>query len=109
MAKRILWRKWRYYIEAIQNNPAYRGLTAPTALHNRYIYEDVPYSLVPIASIAQDIGIETPAIDTIIRLANIMTGQNFYEEGRTVEKLGLKGLDIGKYINMLKLESWSTE
>jgi len=82
--------------EAIQNNPAYRGLTAPTALHNRYIYEDVPYSLVPIASIAQDIGIETPAIDTIIRLANIMTGRNFYEEGRTVEKLGLKGLDIGQ-------------
>ena len=51
---------------------------------------------MPIASIAQDIGIETPAIDTIIRLANIMTGRNFYEEGRTVEKLGLKGLDIGQ-------------
>ncbi|MDN5301489.1 MAG: opine dehydrogenase [Thermoanaerobacteraceae bacterium] len=80
--------------EAIQNNPAYKGLTAPKGLDTRYIYEDVPCSLVPIASIAEHLGIETPAIDTIIRLANMMTGRNFREEGRTVDKLGLKGLSV---------------
>jgi len=82
--------------EAIQNNPAYKGLTAPNGLNTRYIYEDVPCSLVPIASLAQHLGIETPAIDTIIRLANMMTGRNFWEEGRTVEKLGLKGLTVAE-------------
>lgn len=80
--------------EAIQNNPAYKGLTAPKGLDTRYIYEDVPCSLVPIASLAGYLGIETPAIDTIIRLANMMTGRNFWEEGRTVDKLGLKGLSV---------------
>jgi opine dehydrogenase len=49
---------------------------------------------VPIASIAEHLGIETPAIDTIIRLANMITGRNFREEGRTVDKLGLKGLSV---------------
>ncbi|TYP52435.1 NAD/NADP-dependent octopine/nopaline dehydrogenase family protein [Thermosediminibacter litoriperuensis] len=78
--------------EAIQNNPAYKGLTAPKDLKTRYIYEDVPFSLVPISSLAKNLGIETPAIDTIIRLANMMTGVNFWEQGRTVDKLGLAGL-----------------
>lgn len=80
--------------EAIQNNPAYKGLTAPKGLETRYIYEDVPCSLVPIDSMAEHLGIETPAIDTIIRLATMMTGRDFREEGRTVDKLGLKGLSV---------------
>lgn len=79
--------------EALQNNPAYKGLKAPNNLNTRYIYEDIPCSLVPISSIAKNLGIDTPAIDTIINLAEMLTGRNFTEEGRTVEKLGLKGLN----------------
>jgi opine dehydrogenase len=86
--------------EAIQNNPAYKGLTAPVGLDTRYIYEDVPCSLVPISSLAEKLGIETPAIDTIIRLANIITGRNFIEEGRTIEKLGLSDASIAEIIEI---------
>jgi opine dehydrogenase len=78
--------------EAIQNNPAYKGLTAPSGLNTRYIYEDVPCSLVPFSSLGANLGIDTSAINTIIHLANLMTGRNFMEEGRTVEKLGLKDM-----------------
>lgn len=88
--------------KAIQNNPAYRGLTAPTGLDTRYIYEDVPCSLVPISSIAAQLGIETPAIDTIIRLADIITGRNFYHEGRTCKKLGLEQLSIADIHKLAK-------
>ena len=80
--------------EAVQNNPAYHGLQAPKGLNIRYIYEDVPYSLVPMSSLAKQFNIETPAIDSIIRVAELMTGVNFYEEGRNVERLGLKGLKM---------------
>jgi opine dehydrogenase len=78
--------------QAIQNNLAYKGLTAPKGLDTRYIYEDVPCSLVPMASLAVHMGIDTPVMNTIIQLANIMTGCNFWTEGRNVEKLGIKGL-----------------
>ena len=97
--------------EAIQNNQAYKGLTAPKGLDTRYIYEDVPCSLVPISSIASVLGIETPSIDTIIRLANIMTGRNFFEEGRTAKKLGLDNLapsqilefaETGVYVDVIE-------
>jgi len=88
--------------EAIQNNPGYKGLTAPKDLKTRYIYEDVPFSLVPISSLAKNIGLETPAIDTIIRLANMMTGVNFWEVGRTVDKLGLAGLTPVKILEFVR-------
>lgn len=57
-----------------------------------------PCSLVPISSIATRLGIETPGIDTIIKLANIMTGRDFLREGRTVEKLGLAGMTASQIL-----------
>lgn len=88
--------------QAIQNNSAYRGLTAPNGLCTRYIYEDVPYSLVPMSSLAAHLGIETPVMDTLINLSNVMTGHNFWEEGRNVEKLGLKGLSVAEIHQLAK-------
>jgi len=89
--------------EAIQNNSAYKGLTAPKDLNTRYIYEDVPCSLVPISSIAEKFGIETPTIDTIIRLANIISGRDFLQEGRTVEKLGLKNMSVSQILEFTQI------
>lgn len=39
--------------EAIQNTKAYVGLLAPQTLDCRYIFEDVPMSLVPMSSIGK--------------------------------------------------------
>ena len=53
-----------------------KGLQLPGVTNTRYIYEDVPYSFGPNISIAGNLG-ETQTIDTIIRLANIITGRIF--------------------------------
>ena len=96
------WLKYTYDAEgdtlydAIQNNSAYRGLQAPKGLNIRYIYEDVPCSLVPMSSIAKEFNIETPAIDSIIKIAELITGIDFYKQGRTIERLGLKGLTVSE-------------
>lgn len=86
--------------EAIQDNPGYLGIKAPDRLHHRYIDEDVPMSLVPLASIGEMLRVETPTIKSIIHLASIMRGVDFWKEGRTVEKLGIKGMSI-KEIRLL--------
>lgn len=80
--------------EAVQNNPAYKGLQAPKGLNIRYIYEDIPYSLIPMSSIAKEFNIQTPAIDSIIMVAELITGIDFYREGRTIQRLGLKDLTV---------------
>lgn len=77
--------------EAVQNTDAYKGLMAPKDLDCRYLFEDVPMSLVPLASIGRQLGVSTKTIDSIIQLASCMHGKNYWELGRTVEKLGLSG------------------
>ncbi len=82
--------------ETVQNNPAYHGLQAPKGLNIRYIFEDVPYSLVPMASIGRELNIDTPAINSIISLAELMIGKDFYLEGRNINRLGLSGLTVSE-------------
>lgn len=86
--------------ESIHDNPGYLGIKAPDRLHHRYIDEDVPMSLVPIASIGTMLKVKTPTINSIIHLASIMRDENFWETGRTVDRLGLKDLSI-KEIRLL--------
>jgi len=84
----------RTLYEAIQANRGYYGIKAPPHLNHRYLTEDVPMSLVPIASIGDLLGSPCPTIKTVIALANLMHGCDYWETGRTVEKLGLAGLDL---------------
>ena len=86
--------------EAIHDNPGYLGITAPDRLHHRYIDEDVPMSLVPLASIAEMLKVPTPTIKSLIHIASIMRGKDFWAEGRTAESLGIKGMSV-KDIRML--------
>ncbi len=80
--------------EAIQNTPSYRGIRAPGTIAHRYVFEDVPSSLVPLASLGAMLGEPTPTIELVIRLASIMHGRDYWAEGRTVERLGLAGMSV---------------
>jgi opine dehydrogenase len=89
--------------EAIHANPGYYGIQAPAHLQHRYLTEDVPMSLVPIASIGDTLGSPCPTIKSIVDLVNTMHGCNYWETGRTPEKLGLAGLEL-QAIRRLVLE-----
>ncbi|MGI5839694.1 MAG: NAD/NADP octopine/nopaline dehydrogenase family protein [bacterium] len=78
--------------EAVQNNKGYSGIKAPSTLQHRYIFEDVPASLVPMASIGDMLGIETRTMKSIINLACIAHGIDYWHIGRTVTRLGLAGM-----------------
>ncbi len=86
--------------EAIHNTFCYAGIKAPPSIAHRYIFEDVPMSLVPLASIGAQLGVPTPTIDMIIDLGSILHGRDFRAEGRTVERMGLAGLSL-KQIHQL--------
>jgi len=82
--------------EAIHNQPGYRGIKAPAALSHRYIFEDVPMSLVPIAAFGQRYGVSVAAIDSIIRLACIVHQTDYWRRGRTLAKLGVDQLSVNE-------------
>ena len=88
--------------ESIHNQSGYYGIKAPPTLNHRYIFEDVPMSLMPIASIGKQYGISVRAMDSIIRLACIIHKTDYYRRGRTIEKLGIKDLSVDeltRYVN----------
>lgn len=88
--------------EAIHNQSGYFGIKAPSTLNHRYIFEDIPMSLLPIASLGQQYGISVRAMDSIIRLACIIHRTDYTRRGRTADKLGIAGLSVGeleKYVN----------
>ena len=89
--------------DAIRANPGYYGIKAPTRLDHRYLYEDVPMSLVPIASMGDMLGVPCPTIKAIIHLANLVHGCDYWQTGRTVDRLGLAGLSL-QQIRQLVLE-----
>jgi len=82
--------------DAIHNQPGYYGIKAPPTLNHRYIFEDVPMSLVPIASLGEYFGVSVMAIDSIIRLSCIIHQTDYRRRGRTVEKLGINKLSINE-------------
>lgn len=88
--------------QAIQNNPAYRGIRAPRTLQHRYISEDVPTGLVPLASLGRQLDVPTPQIDSLIELANRIHGVDYRATGRSVARLGLLGLDAGSMVTLAR-------
>jgi len=88
--------------EAIHNQPGYYGIKAPSTLHHRYIFEDIPMSLVPIAALGQHYGVSVRGMDAIIRLACIIHRTDYWRRGRTLDRLGIGGLSVGEltqYVN----------
>jgi opine dehydrogenase len=91
--------KGRNLYELIQDNGKYRGVGSPGSLLHRYILEDIPTGLVPMASLGDLAGVETPVIDTVIGIASQFYRIDFWETGRTIESLKLKGMTGEQIIN----------
>ena len=72
---------------------AYVANRAAGTLDHKYVTEDVPTGLMPIAFLGAAAGVRTPAIDAVVRVAQTMLGRSFEAEARTLERLGLAGLD----------------
>jgi len=87
----------------LSTNPAYgqHGVDAPKVLNHRYLTEDVPHLLVPVASFGKLLGIQTPIIDCIITLASTINGTDHFKKGRNIDKLGLSGMSIKEILDYI--------
>jgi opine dehydrogenase len=59
----------------------------------RYILEDVPYGMVPMASLGDLVDRPAPVIKSIICLHSTINQTDYWKEGNNAERLGLSGLD----------------
>jgi len=56
---------------------------------HRYMREDIGCGLVFLVSVAKWAGVSAPIANSILNIASVISGIDFHETGRTMEKLGL--------------------
>ena len=78
----------RLHAEIFKDSPA------PSALDARYVTEDVPYGLVPLAELGRLAGVPMPVSDALITVASVALARDFRREGRTLARMGLEGLSL---------------
>jgi opine dehydrogenase len=71
----------------------YQATGTPNSWTHKYIAEDVPVGLMPMSALGQAAGVPTPAIDAVIRLATILAGSDFTATARSLDRMGVTGMD----------------
>lgn len=89
--------------EAIHNQPGYYGIKAPPTLNHRYLFEDVPMSLVPIASLGMRYGVSVRGMESMIRIASFIHRTDYWRRGRTVESLGLAQWSVSELTKFVQV------
>jgi opine dehydrogenase len=77
------------------------NISGPSSMASRYITEDIPYGLVPVAGLAFSYGVDIPIIDATIWLASTINETDYYQSGRSLGELGIAGLkreDLNKIL-----------
>jgi len=64
----------------------------PSSANTRYISEDIPIGMVLWASLGDLLGIPTPTARSLIHVSSVIHDTDYWQGGRTVEKLGLAGM-----------------
>jgi len=68
----------------------------PFSMQDRYVTEDVPMGVTLTASLGRLLGVPTPTYDSIIHIASLVNGTEYYKTGRNLANLKLGGLSAAQ-------------
>ena len=69
---------------------------------HRYMREDLRVGLSFLTSVARLAGVATPLASAFLAIGGAICGENFLADGRTLESVGLGGLDRAALQKLLK-------
>ncbi len=78
------------YLRALRESEPNKFIRAPASLDHRYIYEDIPFGVVPISELGRARGVTTRVADALITLASSINRVDYRAQGWTLERLGLQ-------------------
>lgn len=82
--------------------PGFKGIRAQPQLDYRYFNEDAGYGLVFFTDIARYVGVETPCMDAVIKLASVVMDKDYKSErARTTESTGISNYSPEELKNIL--------
>jgi opine dehydrogenase len=79
----------RDFRRALEDSVPNRSIRAPQSLDSRYLNEDIPFGIVPLADLGRAANLEAPLLEAVITITSTIAGRNFRNEGRTLAGVGL--------------------
>lgn len=80
----------------------YGMTTGPWTVQTRYLTEDIPVGTYVAYQLAKKFGVETPVIESVIRLGSVICGINFFEAGRSLGDLGIADMSKEELLRYLR-------
>ena len=71
----------------------FRSLEGPLTMQDRYIFEDAQNGATFLSSLADAVGLSAPLARAFVTVASAINGSDYYASGRTLEKLGMSGMN----------------
>jgi opine dehydrogenase len=78
----------------------YQWTPTPPSMEHKYVLEDVPCGLVPMAMLGRAAGVCMPVIDGLVAIASALCRRDFIAEGRTLERLGLADQSVPEILRI---------
>jgi opine dehydrogenase len=86
----------------LQESEANRFIRAPEDLSYRFLTEDVPYGLVPMAYLGKLWNVPTTAMNALIVLTSAIHKTDYWETGWTLEKMGIQGMSLKRLLKYVE-------
>ena len=74
----------------------------PNSVEDRYFTEDIPIGTVARYHFAKALGVDVAVIKSMIDLGSIICERSFLSEGRSLEKMGLEGMNREQILQYLR-------
>lgn len=90
--------------EILAGSPVYgsHGPDAPKEMKHRYLNEDVPYLLAPLSALGKIAGVPTPVTESIILLAGVVNGIDYFSAGWSGKTLGIEGMNKDSLLEFIR-------
>lgn len=76
--------------------------TGPWTVQTRYFTEDIPVGAYVAYQLAKKFGVETPVVESVIRLGSVVCGTNFLATGRSLGDLGIADMSKEELLRYLR-------
>lgn len=90
--------------ERMRNNPAYHDIKAPGTIFTRQLTEDIPTGVLPIMELGKAAGVQTPLMESMIKIIEALLEKDLKTNGRSLTNLGLIGMNKMDIINYISNE-----
>ena len=78
--------------EVLKGSKGLTPIKGPTTVSNRYVTEDIPIGLVCWSQLGEMLGVATPLMRATIELGIAVSGVNYWDTGRTLNRCGIAGM-----------------